>query len=283
LQGEDTFLDALPETHRAVCWQTLAERAAEVDLFIAPSRYFGDLMRERLGLPASRVRVVHNGINLEGYGEAPAPEGATGSTQRTAPALGFLARMCKEKGLDTLVEAFILLKQGGRAGNLKLRVGGSCGPSDEPFVKTLRQRLAAAGCIGETGFLPNLSRSEKLDFLRSLTVFSVPALYGEAFGLYVIEALAAGVPVVQPRTAAFPELIAVTGGGALCEPGDPQALADAIEQLLLNPKQARALGEAGRRAVFEKFSAEAMADEMVRAFATLVKPEIAVANRKSQI
>ena len=67
LQGEDSFLDALPETHRAACWRTLAERAAEVDLFIAPSRYFGDLMRERLGLPADRVRVVYNGINLEGY------------------------------------------------------------------------------------------------------------------------------------------------------------------------------------------------------------------------
>lgn len=67
LQGEDTFLDALPESHRAACWQTLAERAADVDLFIAPSRYFGDLMRERLGLPADRVRVVHNGINLDGY------------------------------------------------------------------------------------------------------------------------------------------------------------------------------------------------------------------------
>ena len=67
LQGEDLFLDGLPEPHRAACWRTLAERAAEVDLFIAPSRYFGDLMRERLGLPAERVKVVYNGINLEGY------------------------------------------------------------------------------------------------------------------------------------------------------------------------------------------------------------------------
>ena len=100
-------------------------------------------------------------------------------------------------------------------------------------------------------------------------MFSVPALYGEAFGLYVIEALAAGVPVVQPRTAAFPELIEATGGGVLCEPGDPQALAEAIEELLLDPARARALGEAGRRAVFEKFSAEAMARDMVQAYGQL--------------
>jgi glycosyltransferase involved in cell wall biosynthesis len=109
-----------------------------------------------------------------------------------------------------------------------------------------------------------------LDFLRGLSVFSVPAPYGEAFGLYVIEALAAGVPVVQPRQAAFPELVAATGGGTVCDPGDPKALADALETLLLDPKQAQALGEAGRRAVLEKFNALTMADETLRVLAGLV-------------
>ena len=127
--------------------------------------------------------------------------------------------------------------------------------------------MAAGGGTGEAAFFPNLSRPEKLDFLQALSVFSVPAQYGEAFGLYVIEALAAGVPVVQPRCGAFPELVEATGGGVLCKPGDPRALADAIEPLLLNPERARALGQAGRKAVFEKFSAEAMAAETLRAFA----------------
>ena len=263
LQGEDSFVDGLPDSHRAAAWELLSERAADVDLFIAPSRYFAEFMGGRLRLPADRVRVVYNGINLDGYQTAtPAVEGGF----RGAPVLGFLARMCKEKGLDTLVDAFILLKQSGRVGNLRLRIGGSCGPSDEPFVKRLRQRLAAAGFIGQVGFNPNLAHSEKLEFLRSLMIFSVPANYGEAFGLYVIEALAAGVPVVQPRTGAFPELIEATGGGVLCEPGDPKSLADAIEQLLINSKQVQTLGEAGRKAVFEKFNAEAMATETLRVF-----------------
>jgi glycosyltransferase involved in cell wall biosynthesis len=278
LQGEDGFLDGLPEPHRAACWRTVAERAAEVDLFIAPSRYFGALMRDRLKLPADRVRIVYNGINLDGFkieSREPSVEGqpaiqlSTPDSRPSAPVLGYFARMCKEKGLDTLVEAFILLKQGKRVPRLKLHIGGSCGPGDEPFVKTLRQRLAQAGFIGETSFWPNLNRAEKIHFLRSLSVFSVPALYGEAFGLYVIEALAAGVPVVQPRTAAFPELVEATGGGVLCEPGDPCALADAIERLLRDPRRMRALGEAGRNAVFEKFGAEAMAKETLRAFATV--------------
>jgi glycosyltransferase involved in cell wall biosynthesis len=173
--------------------------------------------------------------------------------------------MCHEKGLDTLVEAYLLLRQWGRVGSLKLRVGGSCGPADRAFVDALRDRLRQAGVLGDVEFHPNLDRARKVGFLRSLSAFSVPASYGEAFGLYVIEALAAGVPVVQPRVAAFPELIEATGGGVLCADG-PQALAEAIEALLLDPARARALGDAGRRAVFERFSATSMARAMIRSY-----------------
>jgi len=279
LQGEDAFLDALPESYRAAAWALLSERAADVDLFIAPSHYFADVMTRRLGLKPERVRVIHNGIHLDGYraGElaSPAPEESrrrhsTRITQHAAPVLGYFSRLCPEKGLDTLVEAFIELKRRERVPRLKLHVGGSCGPADEPFVKSLRQRLAEAGYLAEASFAPNLNRAEKIGFLEALTVFSVPARYGEAFGLYVIEAMAAGVPVVQPRTAAFPELIAATGGGVLCDPANVKALADGIEGLLLDPERARALGEAGRNAVAAGYSVEAMADAVTREFAKLV-------------
>jgi len=271
LQGEDAFLDALPETHRAAAWQLLSERAADVDLFIAPSKYFGDLMAKRLGLPAHKVKVVHNGISLTDF-----PVEGRGSRVQSqkAPVLGYFARMCKEKGLETLVEAFIALKNRGQVPRLKLHIGGSCGPGDELFVKSLRKRLAEAGYIGETAFFPNLSRKEKLDFLGALSVFSVPANYGESFGLYLLEAMAAGVPVVQPRTAAFPEIVEATGGGALCEPGDPKSLADTIEPLLSNLGQARALGETGRKAVFEMFSAEAMAKQTLRALESMASTSL---------
>jgi glycosyltransferase involved in cell wall biosynthesis len=268
LQGEDTFLDALPEPHRAECWRTLAERAAEVELFIAPSRYFAELMRQRLGLTAQQVRVVYNGINLEGYSPEPnGPSPASAGPSVAEPVLGYFARMCPEKGLDTLVEAYLLVRQRGRVGRVKLRVGGSCGPTDEAFVRTLQDRLQAAGVLSDAEFRPNVDRRGKIELLESLSVFSVPARYGEAFGLYVIEAMAAGVPLVLPRTAAFPELIEATGGGTLCAPQDPVALADAIEGLLLDPGRAKALGEAGRRAVFERFSAAAMAEVMAAAYA----------------
>jgi glycosyltransferase involved in cell wall biosynthesis len=272
LQGEEPYLDSLPPAQRDPAWQLLAERAADLDAWIAPSRWNADCLAARLKLRPERVHVVPNGISLEGY-EVSSPRPAGGSQK--APVIGFFARMCKDKGLDTLVEAFIHLKNRQSVPRLKLHIGGGCGPGDEPFVKSLRVRLAEAGYIGEVSFNPNLNRAEKLAFLQSLTVFSVPATYGEAFGLYLIEALAAGVPVVQPHHGGFPEIIAATGGGVLCEPNDPKSLAAALEQLLLDPGQLRQLGAAGRAAVQESFTAAAMAQRTLRVF------EAAISNRKS--
>ena len=178
---------------------------------------------------------------------------------QNAPTLGYFARMCREKGLDLLVEAFIELKRRNLVPNLKLKVGGGCGPGDEPFIAQLKDHLRRAGCLGDVSFHPNLTREQKVEFLQSLTVFSVPALYGEGFGLYLIEAMAAGVPVVQPRHAAFPELVEATGGGVIAEANAP-SLAAALEQLLLDPARVRAIGEAGRQAVAQGFTVDRMAE-----------------------
>ena len=255
LQGEDCFLDGLAEPFRTQAWQELGLRLREADLLMAPSRYFAELMAGRLGLPAERISVVPNGINLAGY---PA---ATGQARPLPepPVLGYFARMSREKGLDLLVDAFLLLKARGRVPGLKLRVGGGCGPTDEPVVQEQLAKLRHAGVLADAEFLRDLSREEKVRFLESLTVFSVPARYGEAFGLYLVESLAAGVPVVQPRTAAFPELVAASGAGVLCEHENPAALADAIEALVLDPARLASLSAAAVRAAREQFSVGAMA------------------------
>jgi glycosyltransferase involved in cell wall biosynthesis len=262
LQGEDTFLDSLPEMHRPAAWRLISERSPDVDLFVAPSRYFADLMSKRLQLNPDRVRVIYNGIKLDGFSPAAAPP--------HPPVLGFFARMCREKGLDTLVDAFLILKERDRMKDLRLHVGGSLGPADEPFVAELRKKLAPYK--GSWQFFPNVDLAAKQDFYRSLTVMSVPARYGEAFGLYVIEALACGVPVVQPSVAAFPELIHATGGGLLYKPESPAALADAIEPLLADVIRVRGLGNAGRQAVHREFTAEAMARKFITALSSRKLP-----------
>jgi len=105
------------------------------------------------------------------------------------------------------VDAFLLLQKENALPGLRLRIAGAQTGSDEHFVKALAQKIAGQGQQAAVDWLPNLDRAAKAEFLRSLSVFSVPATYGEAFGLYVLEAQATGVPVVQPRHGAFPEVL----------------------------------------------------------------------------
>ncbi|SRR6266542_571411 len=263
LGGEDTFLDGLPGATRAAAWQTLAERCADVDLFLPPSRYYADLMGRRLALRPEQVRLVPDGISLTGFRKSQISN--LKSEISSPPVLGYFSRMCKEKGLDTLVDAYLFLKKRDSGRTLRLHIGGGCGPSDEPFVAEQRRKLARAGVLEEVRFFPNVDRAGKIAFYEGLTLFSTPALYGEAFGLYILEALAAGVPVVQPRHASFPELLEATGGGVLCEPGDPKALADAIEGLLREPARARQHAQQGCEAVHKEFGIERMAENVVEA------------------
>lgn len=264
LAGEDSFLDGLPESHRTSCWDTLGQRTREADLLLAPSHYFAGVMSRRLGISLQRIRIVPAGINLDGY---PNSEEIGGNSRMNPPVLGFFTRMCADKGLHLLVEAFINLRQRGTAPGLKLQVGGYCGKGDVQFVSGLKQRLRQAGLEEASSFHPNVDRSEKIALLKSMTAFSVPATYGEAFGLYLLEAMAAGVPVVQPNTAAFPELIGGTGGGVLFQPGEPGALEAAVEKVVTNPTQASALSRAGASAVRQRYSSDAMAAALESALA----------------
>jgi glycosyltransferase involved in cell wall biosynthesis len=264
LQGEAPFLDSLPPPHAQAAWDELAARAADIDGFAAVSGYYGALMARRLRVPAHKLRVIHNGIELDGLGPAPGPPPGP-------PAIGYLARLCRDKGLETLVDAFIALRRRGAAGPVRLRAAGAMLRGDRKFVRRMEQRLEAAGVRRDVEFLPNIDRAAKVAFLQSLTLLSVPATYGESFGLYLLEAMACGVPVVQPRHGAFPEIIEATGGGVLCAADDPAALAGSLEELLLDQLHARRLGQAGRAAVQARFTAERMAAEM-EALCMMVAP-----------
>ena len=261
LEAEDAFLDSLPSPQREDTWAELRERIADIDLFIAPTRYYADTMAQRAGIPADKLEHIHNGINLDGFEPSALPD--------DPPVLGYFARMCPEKGLDTLVDAFIRLKQTGQVPGLKLAVGGGCQPFDKAFVAEQKQRLRAAGLLGEASFRPNLDRDAKLAFYRGLTVLSVPAAFGEAFGLYVVEAMASGVPVVAPDDASFPEMVEQNQAGVICEKGSADALADAIGQLLLDRKRLAKCAAAGRQAALQTYNIERMAETFVARLAKL--------------
>lgn len=256
LQGEDAFLDALPERNRQEAWLELGRRLAEVDVLVAPSRYYAQRMAGRLGLDPARIEVIPNGIHLAGWQVAERPP--------APPVLGYLARMCPEKGLDVLVDAYVRLRRSGVVPNLRLAVGGGLGPGDVAFVDQQKRRLESAGYLGEAEFRPNLSHAEKQAFLRGLSVLSVPAHYGEAFGLYLVEAMACGVPLVQPDTAAFPEILGDSGSGLICRSGDAEDLARVLTRVLTDPVLAEQLGKAGRRAVETVYNSDVAAGHLVR-------------------
>ncbi len=261
LEGEDAFLDSLPSPQREQTWAELSKRVADIDLFIAPTRYYADAMAQRAGIPAAKLEHINNGINLDGFEPSDLPD--------DPPVLGYFARMCPEKGLDALVDAFVRLKQTGPIPGLKLAIGGGCQPGDKAFVEKQKARLRAAGLLGEVTFRANLDRDAKLAFYRGLTVLSVPVPYGEAFGLYVVEAMASGVPVVAPDDASFPEIVEGNGAGVICEKDNPQALADAIGQLLLDRERLAKCAAAGRQAAVQTFNIERMAESFVARLAKL--------------
>lgn len=253
LQGEDSFLDGLPEPYRARAWQAAAARAADIDLFLPVSRWYGAEMRRRLNLAEDQVQVIYPGLLLDDYQKAAAPP---------VPTAGYLARICRAKGLESLVEAFLKLHRIGRPPGARLEVGGSLTHGDTAWAEGLIQRVQQSGA--SASLHPNLSREEKIAFLQGLTALCVPALYGEAFGLYWIEANAAGIPVVAPDHAGFPEIQEMTQGGLLYDPEDAGALPQALEQALTDPAL-RARAESAREQVHRQFSSRRMAEEVAAA------------------
>jgi glycosyltransferase involved in cell wall biosynthesis len=251
LQGADFFIDGLPQPYRDETWALLRRHAAHAAAFLAPSAWYAGLIGERLALPADRLHVVRNGLHLDDL--------LALTPQPAAPTIGYLSQMTRVKGLDAVVDAFILLKQRGRVPGLRLHVGGSIVPAWRRFVTQQERRLAQAGYAADARFSVTLERHAKAAFLRELSVFTVPVTFGEPFGLYAVEAMAAGLPVVEPARGAFPELLELTGGGLTYPPDQPDGLANALEALLLDPARAQALAHAGRQAAATHFAAPRMA------------------------
>jgi len=114
-----------------------------------------------------------------------------------------------------------------------------------------------------------LERAEKLNFFRSIDLFSVPATYREPKGISILEALAAGVPVVEPDHGAYPEWVDTTQGGILHRPHDSADLAEKLAFLLRNADLRRRMGQRARQAAWEKFSSERMAAATLEVFQQL--------------
>ncbi|QIF02993.1 glycosyltransferase family 4 protein [Roseimicrobium sp. ORNL1] len=254
LQGEDAFVDTLIEPYRSQAWALLQENAKYVTKFISPSKFYAEVMSKKLAVGPEAMAVVPNGINFETF----LPIRST--QEPPSPTIGYLARMIHGKGLTTLVDAFILLAKKKSVPGARLRIAGTKTEADDKYIAELQKKIRAAGFENRVTWEPNLSFEHKVQFLHELSVLSVPATYGEAFGLYIAEAQGVGVPVVQPRHGAFPEILEVTQGGVICDPDDPQALATALEELLKDDARRHQMAATAKVNARAHFSSAKMAE-----------------------
>jgi glycosyltransferase involved in cell wall biosynthesis len=268
LQGDDIFLGDLVEPYRSRALEEIRRLDGAIDGYLVPSGYYADHMAHYLGLPRDKFRIVPLGLDTGGFSEV-ASERFDGPTDDRPPRIGYLARLAPEKGLHILGEAFALLRRMPQTETAELWIAGWRGPQHRGYISEVLGKLEQAGHRNAVSMVGEVNRHQKLEFLRSIDVLTVPTVYREPKGLFVLEALAAGVPVVQPEHGSFPEMIGDLGGGLMHRPEDPQDLAERLHELLQNRERARELGRSGHEAVISRRSARAMAErtaEVLRDF-----------------
>ena len=262
LQGEDLFLDGLGTPYREQAMALIQAASRHVEAFVPVSRYYLDYMPEYLGVAREKMHLVPLGINMHGFSPRPLRRGDPFT-------IGYLARIAPEKGLHVLVEAYRELRRTPGLGRSRLLAAGYLPPEHRPYLEEIRKKLREWGLDQEFEYRGEVDRAQKTAFLQSLDLLSVPTTYEEPKGMFLLEALANGVPVVQPRRGAFPEIVNNTGGGIIVEPDDPAALAAGFLELWRHPDRAAALGAAGADGVREHYDVSRMAEAAEQVYRTV--------------
>jgi glycosyltransferase involved in cell wall biosynthesis len=255
LSGEDIFIERIPEPNHGRIRGLLRERAAEVDRFVALNGWYAGFMAEYLAVPRERIEVIPHGLDLEGFPAAP-PDLAARRRPRSRRRVGFHARACPEKGLDLLVRALPLVAE---KHDVEVVAAGATVAAEAGSVAECLALARELGVADRFHWAGQVDRPGKLALLESLDVFALPTRHPEAKGLSVIEALAAGVPVVAPAHGTFPELLDGERAGVVHAPTDPVDLARAISALLDDEARAAACGRHGHALARRRHSADMMA------------------------
>ncbi len=267
LQGEDLFLDGLIEPYRQQALDLIRQQVPDVDRFIAVSDYYVPVMSRLLDIPSDHMAVVPLGINLAGYESR-----QRGQHEDDVFRVGYFARIAPEKGLHVLADAYARFRRRTAGAGVRLEAAGYLSRAHEPYLEDVRRSLGQAGLAGEFTYRGAVDRDGKLAFLRSLDVLSVPATYDEPKGVFLLEAMASGVPVVQPRRGAFTEIVEKTGGGVLVAADDADALADGLYSLWQDRALAARLGARGEEGVRRHYSVAHSADRLLEVYDAVTQP-----------
>jgi glycosyltransferase involved in cell wall biosynthesis len=258
LQDEDVWVDIMSDQNRKKVWDLMAENAEYIDRFISVSRFYAAFSSEKMNISPDKISSIHIGVDLSEYEYR--------NSREKERAIGFISRMCHENGLDILVDAFILLKKQKAFDDLKLIITGGETGDDKSYLKQIRKKLSQQGLLSSVDFQKEFEGCGRKAFFAKASVISVPVRNGEAFGIYIAESLASGIPVVQPALGAFPEVLATTGGGIIYGENNPEALSSALKQLLDDPVKLMHLSEEARKGAEQHLSINELAKELVEVY-----------------
>ena len=259
LQGEDLFLEGMVEPYRSQALELVRSQVSDVDLFIAVSDYYARFMRDYLHIPESKMRVGTLGVKTTDLA-------VTERQHRDPFTIGYFARVAPEKGLHNLADAYRILRREKGLPPSRLLVGGYLPPQQKPYLERIAEGLRVAGLGDEFVYRGAVARAKKVQFFHDIDVLSVPSPYHEPKGLYLLEAMACGVPVVQPNHGAFPEMIERTGGGVLAKSDAGADVADALYDLWKNPARAAELGRRGAEGVRQHYTVTHMAERVLQVY-----------------
>jgi glycosyltransferase involved in cell wall biosynthesis len=254
LLNEDDWINDMAEPWQSKAWKLISQEAKHIDAFITPSKYYRDFFSLKTGIPKEKINVVPVGLD---------PGMLLNVVKKDNwPSLGYFCRMNFHNGFDKLVDAFILLRKQNRVPGLTLRVSGGYTGDDKPFVMEQTRKIEEAGFSDSVTIYPDFLGPSKIDFFGNIDLMSVPVRKYDGYGLYLLEANAAGVPVIQPSTGAFPEIISNTGGGVTYDTDDIYGLADGIEKLIKDRELLSGLGSSGKNNVLTKLSLGQMSQDL---------------------
>lgn len=258
LQDEDQWVDVMKPSSQKMVWELMAERGRFVTRFIPVSSYYADEMKNVMHLPEEKMEQVHIGVYPDQYNfSLPSSKGRN---------IGYVSRMCHELGLDILVDAFLLLKEDQSFDDVELHITGGMTGDDRKFVHAQKQKIRRKGMLGKVIFHGDFEEDGLKDFFNEVSVVSVPVRKGEAFGIYLLESMASGVPVVQPALGAFPEIVKRSGGGTTFAPNSPSALANALRIMLSDTEQLDRYALEGRQGVETHFHVSGQVEMMLEVY-----------------
>jgi len=268
LQGEDLFIDGLGEPYRSEALKLIRSNIEFVDGFLAVSDFYATRMCRDLGIPESRMHVVPLGINFDGFEKRSRGLENAEPSESLEFVVGYFARVAPEKGLHVLCDAYRLLRQRTPEQRIRLEVAGYIAPEHHEYLSGIERQMSDWGLGGEFQYHGVLDREAKIVFLKGLDVLSVPATYDEPKGMSLLEAMAAGVPVVQPRRGSFTEIVERTGGGLLVDGSGAESLALGFLSLIESPSLTAGLGQRAFAGVREHYGVSNMARRAIEAYAS---------------